>query len=198
MYLLFHSRWPLPSAPPLCRYLNRPTASSSIPSPPPSMATHFEAYRSVLVKDTNYVGAPSFFANAGWRQVGPGHVLCRKMSSKPYIGCVVGRVLDSRLNVTPDANYNGRYPLKDAKYGFVLCRPDEPLFASDWDRACKTLKDIQTSISSTQYHVNFLSVQKSLSSLRFVSPLFEKRDPEETEEEHTLRGLFRHPPVSFY
>src|SRR5258708_1913912 len=86
----------------------------------------------------NYVAAATFLSNVGWGQEGSSNMLKNKVDKEDAVLIVVGKVVDNRLFCRPQGNWatNNQYgSLKAAKFTFTLGRPDEEVFANNFDNA---------------------------------------------------------------
>ena len=128
----------------------------------------------------NYMAAATFLSNVGWGQEGSSNMLKNKVDKEDAILIVVRKVVDNCLFCGPQGNWatNNQYgSLKAAKFTFTLGRPDEEVFANDFDSAYKVLGKIQANIVSTPHHEHLLLGEGELfKSIRFTTPVFKEQD----------------------
>jgi hypothetical protein len=136
------------------------------------MPDDFRSLREKLLKHPNYVPNHTLITGSGWKQAGSRHILVNKTNSELQPLIIVGRVLDSFPNLRPCGNFTRKFPLKQAKFQFSLCRPDDLVFAGDWNRSMKMMQDLQNIIAGTKYHRNFLSVNNKQVNMRFSAEIW--------------------------
>jgi hypothetical protein len=137
------------------------------------MSLNSREHRSSLLQLPTYLANAGFLSTAGWKQAASGHVVVDKANSEVKAMIIVGRVLDSLLNVGPLGNFTAKYPLANAKFQFTLCPPEDTVFAGDWEKAYKAIQTLQNMVADTKYHRNFLTFDNKLANLRFTAPVFE-------------------------
>jgi len=138
------------------------------------------AHRDSLHGLANYVAAATFLSKVGWKQDGYAHMVKEKTTNEDAVLILVGKVLDDRLFCGPSGNWSPNNTfggLRTAKYNFTLGLPDEDAFTSDFTSAFKTLGTLQNNIASTPHRLHFLLGEgEQFSTLRFATPVFEKRE----------------------
>ena len=137
-------------------------------------------HRDYLHTLKNYVAAATFLSCVGWGQNGSANTLVEKQNREPAVLIVVGKVVNDRVFCGPSGNWstNNKFgSLKEAKYQFAIGRPDEELFAKEFDTAFKTLGKVQSGIASTQERQHLLvgEVDK-INNIRFSANVFEERE----------------------
>lgn len=126
-----------------------------------------------------YVAAPSFTKAVGWAQEGSSHILRDNHDGSDCTAIIVGKVVNDRLFCGPQGNWSvgGQFgSLKTAKYQFTVCRPDEDVFAKEYDVAFKALGRVQAAIAhtSTREHL-LIGEDHNLNNVRFSANVFETR-----------------------
>jgi hypothetical protein len=138
------------------------------------------AHRNYLHSLKNYVATAVFLSRVGWGQDGSANMLVDKTDKDPAVLVVVGKVVHDRVYCGPSGNWsiNNKYgSLKEAKYQFSIGRPDEDMFAKEFDVAFKTLGKIQAAIASTQDRQHLLMGENDkVNKIRFSANVFEQRD----------------------
>ena len=91
----------------------------------------------------------------------------------------MGKVVHDRVYCGPSGNWsigNSYRSLKEAKCQLTIWRPDEEVFAKDFDNAFKTIGKVQSTIASSQNRRNLLIGKSELiNNICFSAPLFEQR-----------------------
>ena len=134
-------------------------------------------YRDYLHKLKSYVAAAAFLGAFGWGQDGSANILVDKQTADIAVAVVVGKVIHDRVYCGPSGNYtsNSKYStLKTAKYQLTIGRPDQEVFAKEFDTAFKTLRKVQSGIVSTNDRHHFGENDK-VNNMRFTAPVFEER-----------------------
>jgi hypothetical protein len=136
-------------------------------------------YRDYLHKFKSYVAAAAFLGAFGWGQDGSANILVEKETADIAVAVVVGKIIHDRVYCGPTGNYtsNSKYDtLKTAKYQLTIGRPDQEVFAKEFDTAFKTLGKVQSGITSTNDHQHFLIGENDkVNNMRFTAPVFEER-----------------------
>jgi hypothetical protein len=137
-------------------------------------------HRGLLQSLKSYLTTNNFLASYGWNQDGSANILVDKQNKETAVVIVVGKVVHDRVYCGPSGNWstNNEYGcLKDAKYQFTICCPDEEIFAQEFDVAFKTLGKIQAAIASTQDRRNLLVGEADkLNNIKFSSSVFKERE----------------------
>lgn len=102
-----------------------------------------------------------------------------KSDGSDCVAVVVGKVVNDRLFCGPQGNWSvgGQYgSLKSAKFQLTICRPDEDVFAKEYDVAFKTLGKVQAAIAYTTTREHLLiGEDQKLDNIRFSANVFETR-----------------------
>ena len=143
------------------------------------MVFNAHTYKDELHRLKSYTAAPAFLGAFGWSQDGSANILMDKQDKELAILIVVGKVVHDRVYCGPSGNWsigNSYGSLKEAKCQLTICRPDEEVFAKEFDNAFKTIGKIQSTIASNQDRRNLLIGESELiNNIRFSAPLFEQR-----------------------
>jgi hypothetical protein len=125
------------------------------------------------------VNASTFLSNFSWGQDRSADVLVDRHTADPAVVIVVGKVVHDWIYCGTTGNYsaNNKYGLlKSAKYQFTIGRPDQDIFANEFDIAFKTFVKVQSGIAATQDRQHFLIGENSkVNNIRFTAPVFEER-----------------------
>jgi hypothetical protein len=136
-------------------------------------------YRDYLHTLKSYVVSAFFLVSSGWGQDGSANILVEKESAQVAVVIVVGKIIHDRLYCGPTGNYtsNSKFgTLKTAKYQLTIGRPDQEVFANEFDTAFKTLQKVQSGIASTQDRQHFLIGENDkVNNIRFTAPVFDER-----------------------
>lgn len=141
------------------------------------MEHHLDEYRRVLQKRKLYVSNSDFIDNVGWRGEGSSYVLTNKDTNANAVATAVGRVSENRCLCEGHGNFQNRDygTLAGAKFQFQLSRPDDTVFASDFDKAVETLKGIQDLAAITGDRRYLLEMDHNHLNIRFTWNIFQKR-----------------------
>jgi hypothetical protein len=148
--------------------------------PPPNMAFNSQTHRDYLHSLKSYLPAADFLPSYGWNQDGSANVLIDKQNKEPAVAIIVGKVVHDHVFCGPSGNWstgNEFRSLKDAKYQFTICHPDDEIFSSDYESSFKKLGKVQFAIATTQDRRNLLVDEtEKLNNIRFSAPVFKERD----------------------
>ena len=125
-----------------------------------------------------YTASGNFLSVVGWKRQNAGNNLVVKSTGEDIVCIAVGKALDYRLNCSPSGNFNPDFetPLHKSKFQFTLGRPDNTVFATDYDKTVATLKKIQQTIASTNSQKNLiLEENKTETNVRFSTAMFEAK-----------------------
>ena len=104
---------------------------------------------------------------------------CRQKNKDTAVLIVVGKVIHDRVFCGPTGNYttNSKYgTLKTTKYQFTIRKPDQQVFAVEFDSAFKNLAKVQAGIAVTPQRQHFLIGENDrVNNIRFTVPVFEER-----------------------
>ena len=135
-------------------------------------------HRQYLASLKSYVPSPGFMASVGWGQQGFSHIVKDKETSDVVTVIMVGKVVDDRIFCNPSGNWspsNKFGSLKNAKFQFALCRPDNDIFGKDYDTAFQTLSKMQTAIATTANHEHMLIGEKEkMKNIKFSAQRFQR------------------------
>ncbi|KAG8214614.1 hypothetical protein J3R82DRAFT_9687 [Butyriboletus roseoflavus] len=83
----------------------------------------------------NYAGQKNLLNNLEWCPSKIGHTVYNKTEEEPFIGIVVGKVVEHKLKVGPSSNFiNDDYrSLAKAKFQLFLTPPITPALRSDFE-----------------------------------------------------------------
>lgn len=144
------------------------------------MAFNSRTHRDYLHTLKSYLPSADFLPSYGWNQDGSANVLVDKQNKEPAVAIIVGKVVHDRVFCGPSGNWstgNEFGCLKDAKYQFTICRPDDEIFSKDYESSFKTLGKVQSAIATTQDRRNLLVGEtEKLNNIRFSGPVFKERD----------------------
>jgi len=135
-------------------------------------------YRSNIMLSPSFGASPPFLSHLGWRPERTGDVLVNKSTNKNAVVCVIGRILERRLDCGPTGNFvKGRFGgLETAKFHCLLEKPVGTPFADDFDKSISNLDKVQGIIASSANKTNFIVVDGQHKNLRFTKQIFEKRE----------------------
>jgi hypothetical protein len=138
------------------------------------------AHRNYLHSLKNYVATTAFLSRVGWGQDGSANMLVDKTDKDPAVLVVVGKVVHDWVYCGPSGNWsiNNKYgSLKEAKYQLSIGRPDDDMFAKEFNVSFKTLGKVQAVIASTQDRQHLLMGENDkVNNIRFSANVFEQRD----------------------
>jgi hypothetical protein len=137
-------------------------------------------HRDYLHSLTSYLPAGNFLPSYGWNQDGSANILVDKRNKEPTVAIVVGKVVHDRVFCGPSGNWstgNEFGSLRDAKYQFTICPPDDEIFSKDYEIAFKTLGKVQSAIATTQDRRNLLIGEtEKINNIKFSGPVFKERN----------------------
>ena len=146
----------------------------------PNMVFNARTHRDYLHSVTSYVAGPTFLPAFGWGQDGSANVLVNKQTNELATVIIVGKVVHDRVYCGPSGTWatgNRWGSLKEAKYQLTLYRPDEEIFANEFDAAFRNLGKVQSSIAVTQDRKNLLiGENEKINNVRFSASVFEQRE----------------------
>lgn len=133
-----------------------------------------------------YVPSSVFTESVGWKRGKGGcHWLVDQTlgtfeNSQPgadTVCIVVGKVSESRLNVTPIGSFNPRFPpLKAAKFQLTLSEPFGDVdFHPDFTTAVAHLEEVQRKVALVGPCKNLIETEGTMQYLRFSAPIFQAR-----------------------
>jgi hypothetical protein len=144
------------------------------------MVFNARIHRDLLRSLKSYLPTDSFLTSYGWSQDGSANILVDKQNKETAVVILVGKVVHDRVYCGPSGNWstNNQYGcLKDAKYQFTVCRPDDDIFAQEFDAAFKSLGKVQAAIAGTQDRRNLLVGETDkVNNIKFSSPVFKERE----------------------
>ena len=144
------------------------------------MVFNARAHRDYLHSVQTYVASPTFLSSFGWGQDGSANVLVDKRANDLATVIVVGKVVHNHIFCGPTGTWStgNRWGcLRDAKYQLTLHRPNEEIFATEFDNAFKTLRKVQASIAATHDQKNLLlGEDEKVNNIHFSAAIFEERD----------------------
>lgn len=121
--------------------------------------SNLEQYCAQLLLSRFYAAHPCYEQGTKWQSDRSGHVLANRLTSANAVASIIGRVLDYCLNCGPNGGYLNRgVGSLTAKYQFLLCKPENTPFAQDFDKVCKHLEHLQSSVASTKSCCNLFVV----------------------------------------
>lgn len=144
-----------------------------------SNLSHLLYLRQNLLKLCQYIAASSFLPTLGWKRQGIAEFLVDKKTGENKTCILVGTVVDDRLLCGPAGNHTskGKFPRKltDARFTFILGKPEYPELHNDFDVACKACPKIQGNIASTDDHRYWKELVGKDEVFKFCAPVFEPR-----------------------
>lgn len=143
------------------------------------MQTDLNTCREKLLKSTVYAASPIFADTFSWHSQRTGQVLVKTKNKQNAVLAVVGRVLENRCDCSAKGNFDNRTweKLAKAKYQFLLGKPQNTVFAGDFDTALKKLNGLQNTIATWPERENFIVRDNQETVLRFTRTIFEQRRP---------------------
>ncbi|KAJ7223369.1 hypothetical protein GGX14DRAFT_387692 [Mycena pura] len=153
-------------------------------------------HRNSLLRIKQYTAATLFPSSFTFLKDGRGHTLSEIIPG-PYdpdapaaphaVIIAVGVVSETKMFLTPAGNHNpgGQYPkpFAEAKYIFMINKPDDPTFAPDYAVSINALKKLQTSISKSGKNKWLIVQDGSEEAIRFSSPVFVRIGKDTTASE---------------
>jgi hypothetical protein len=125
-----------------------------------------------------YTPSTCYLSALGWKRVNTGSNLVTKATGADLVSIVVGCVREYRFNCGPTGSFNAKFGtgLEKAKYEFVIGRPDNTVFATDYDTAVQNLTKASQTVCSTQDQRYFILQEVAKEQdLRFVANVFTSR-----------------------
>jgi hypothetical protein len=133
--------------------------------------------RNELLSVESYGASPVFLQGIAWEEEKSGDVLVNKASDVNAVVSVVGRVSEHGLYVGPDGTFvNRQYgTLSAAKFLMLLAKPNDTVFASDFDKTISNLEKVQKQIAKTPHSENLVVWDGGMKKLRFTRNVFNER-----------------------
>ncbi|KAF8267360.1 hypothetical protein EI94DRAFT_1801764 [Lactarius quietus] len=140
------------------------------------MSHDLTVYQARLAQ-SQYVANSSFLHAVTWRYSHMGRILVEKASRNNAVVCVIGHVVEQRLNYGPTGNYiTGEFgSLQKAKYQLQITKPTGTPFVKDYDVALTALKVLQNQATSMGDRHNLIVVDGKSENIRSTKDVFEKR-----------------------
>ncbi|KAF8262734.1 hypothetical protein EI94DRAFT_1704548 [Lactarius quietus] len=141
------------------------------------MSHDLTAYQARLAQSQYYVANSSFLHAVTWIYSRTGRILVEKASKNNAVVCVVGHVVEQRLDCGPTGNYiTGEFgSLQKAKYRLQITKPTGTPFTKDYDVALTALKVLQNQATSTGDRRNLIVVDSKNENIHSTKDVFEKR-----------------------
>ncbi|KAK7033853.1 hypothetical protein R3P38DRAFT_2772963 [Favolaschia claudopus] len=143
-----------------------------------------KAHRTALMTNPTYFALPNFTDGVGWKEEPTGghslYLINENTDSADQRGYItqVGYVLPTKYFCGRGGSWqekNGK-PFSNAKYGFLLGRPDDyPLFGADWDAGIEAATAIQKSIVAEGEADHWLDKDSGGKVIRLGMRCFEKK-----------------------
>ncbi|KAJ7103455.1 hypothetical protein B0H15DRAFT_795566 [Mycena belliarum] len=136
---------------------------------PPSLVE----LRNSLLGTNEYVASPTCVPSHSWRNKAGGHIIT---GGSGFL-VVVGRVIDSKLDVVEAGSWREQWkdPMEKAKFVLMLEAPDATVFFQDWAPALSHVSRMDGGICDGQHAKNFIFKDRAGTLLRFTQNVFEKK-----------------------
>jgi hypothetical protein len=135
--------------------------------------------RTRLLRSSAYTAGETCRNTFTWHSQRTGDILIKTTTKENAVLAVVGRVLESRLDCSATGNFQNRdwETLAKAKYHLLLGKPDDTVFADDFNIALENLANFQTLIATSNDRENFIVRERQQRALRFTRDIFRERRP---------------------
>ena len=106
-------------------------------------------YQDILLQENGYSATAQFSSTYFWHALKTGNVLIDSCNKQNAVISIVGHVLENHLDCTPSSNFADRSfdKLAMAKFQLLLGKPDDTIFAADFNTAMQHLVELQQKIS---------------------------------------------------
>jgi hypothetical protein len=125
-----------------------------------------------------YTPTGSFLSVVAWKRQNAANNLVYKSTGEETVCVAIGIAVDYRLNCGPSGSFNPGFetPLQKSKFQFTLGRPDNTVFANDYDKTVANLRKVQQVIASTVSQKNLIIEEnRNEANLRFSVPMFAEK-----------------------
>ncbi|EAU82017.1 hypothetical protein CC1G_12916 [Coprinopsis cinerea okayama7 len=125
----------------------------------------------------DYLPTGALLGGSAWTQVGNFNWYSISGTNEKVVMTVIGKVSRNRLNVDPNGTYNGKHPLKKAKFGFTLVVPDQSNpFHAHFQQAIAFLTQLQAAIAQSNDQRYLLVQDNGQMGLRLSQDMFAERE----------------------